>query len=97
MNFNTPVDNTPRQNELQNLTPDQLERLSGLLKRGSGGVGLDAEKLASVGRNNNSLIHISVLIRNNQILVRTSDPSVLEKSIDSKIKSMSPRRKCCSK
>ena len=60
------------------MNPDQLARASTLLKKdGMAGV-MDSEKLASIGRNNNSQIHVSVLNRNNQIVVRTSDPSVIE-------------------
>ena len=40
-------------------------------------MGIDAEKLNGLGRNNTS-IFVSVITRNNQVIVRTSDTSVLE-------------------
>ena len=63
---------------LGNMSPDQLARASALIgKDGMAGV-VDSEKLGKIGRNNNSTIHVSVLNRNNQIVVRTSDPGVIE-------------------
>ena len=61
---------------MSDLTPQQLQRISTLLKQNQTSV--DSDALAGLGRNNNSLIHVSVLNRNNQVIVRTSDPSVLE-------------------
>jgi len=67
---------TQQNNGVGDLTPQQIQRLSNLLKQNQTGV--DSDALAGLGRNNNSLIHVSVVTRNNQVIVRTSDPSVLE-------------------
>jgi len=71
----TSRDNTGSQsNDPGAITPQQLQRLTSLLRQEHGA---DADALAGVRRDSNSVIHVSVVNRNNQVIVRTSDPSVL--------------------
>ena len=68
------------------LTADQLARIAALVNPQRAG-SIDAEGLAGTGlRANNTPIYVTVLNRNNQIVVRTSDPSVLDEITDLKSK-----------
>lgn len=64
-----------RASELKDLTAQQAEALSKLVNGQIAGV--EANKLNDFGTDN-SPIYVSVVSRNNQVLVRTSDASVLE-------------------
>ena len=64
-----------RANELKDLTAEQAEALSKLIN--SQVAGVDASKLANFGTDT-SPIYVSVVSRNNQVIVRTSDATVLE-------------------
>lgn len=64
-----------RANELKDLTAQQAEALSKLANSQIAGV--EASKLANFGTDN-SPIYVSVVSRNNQVLVRTSDATVID-------------------
>jgi general secretion pathway protein D len=69
--------NPTDQSVLQNLSPQELERISNLVKQQGAGIGVDTATLNSLGRRNAS-IYVTVINRNNQMIVRTSDPDVLD-------------------
>lgn len=78
LNLNQPQEiNPPRQNDLSDLTAEQIARVAKLVRPEGAGVGVDAEKLAGV-RVDAAPIYVTVLNRNNQIIVRTSDANVIE-------------------
>jgi general secretion pathway protein D len=62
---------------LQQLTAEQSSRLSSLVKSVGAQRGIEEQQLTGLQREQ-SIIHVSVIGRNNQVIVRTSDPSVLE-------------------
>lgn len=64
-----------RANELKDLTADQAQALSKLINAQVAGV--EAGKLTNFGTDN-SPIYVSVVSRNNQVLVRTSDATVID-------------------
>jgi general secretion pathway protein D len=77
--------NPSDQSVLQNLSPEELERISNLVKQQGAGVGVDTATLNSLGRRNAS-IYVTVINRNNQMIVRTSDPDVLDEIAELKRK-----------
>jgi general secretion pathway protein D len=78
--------------DIKNLTADQLTRLSNQLHQQGAGLGVSGEALDSLGQNTTP-IYVTVINRNNQVVVRTSDPSVLDEisSLKSKIDVPTPQ------
>ena len=75
------TDADSRPDPFRNLTAEQLAQLGALVRQqgpsnGLGG-GIDAQKLNGLGEDTTP-IFVSVIRRNNQVMVRTSDPSVFE-------------------
>jgi general secretion pathway protein D len=77
--------NPSDQSVLQNLSPQELERISNLVKQQGAGIGVDTATLNSLGKRNAS-IYVTVINRNNQMIVRTSDPDVLDEIAELKKK-----------
>jgi general secretion pathway protein D len=71
--------------ELQNLTPEQVARLSNQVYQQGAGVGVNLQTLSGLGHNY-APIYVSVINRNNQVIVRTSDPTVLDEIAELKKK-----------
>jgi general secretion pathway protein D len=63
--------------QIQNLTPEQLARLGELVHQQGVANAIDAAKLNGLGQDTTP-IYVSVIQRNNQVLVRTSDPGVFD-------------------
>jgi general secretion pathway protein D len=78
--------------DIKDLTADQLTRLSNQLHQQGAGLGVNAEALSSLGQNSTP-IYVTVVNRNNQVVVRTSDPGVLDEitSLKSKIDVPTPQ------
>ncbi|MGA2499957.1 MAG: hypothetical protein ABSH20_19640 [Tepidisphaeraceae bacterium] len=66
-----------KQNDLRDLNSDQLARIADMLRQNGAGLGVDADKIAGL-RRDTTAIYVTVIRRNNQIIVRTSDPEVQE-------------------
>jgi general secretion pathway protein D len=63
--------------QLSGLTPEQLEALRAREVGREGVTGVEAQRLADL-RRNQATIFVTLVRRNNQVIVRTSDPLVLE-------------------
>jgi general secretion pathway protein D len=88
----TPVQQPTGPQDIKDLTADQLTRLANQLHQQGAGLGVNAEALTSLGQNTTP-IYVTVINRNNQVIVRTSDPSVLDEitSLKSKIDVPTPQ------
>ncbi len=60
------------------MTPEQISRIAALVKTEGAAAGSVSGDSLNNYRVNTTPIYVTVLNRNNQIIVRTSDPSVLE-------------------